>query len=104
MQSSGGTFVQLIDIAHDLPDAPPDEVARDAVISTIDAMIADGVQVVVLEGRDGIGKTTVLAQYARTHPNHTFSLFVGNGSQYSYEIPSIRWNLANQLHWQFNGV
>src|SRR5690554_7749723 len=99
MQNNKSEVVDLTDIALDFPEPLEDEISRDAMISTVEVLVSDGASLVFVEGREGIGKTIMLAQFARVHGKKTFSLFLGGGSQYNFEIPSIRWNLLSQLHW-----
>src|SRR5690554_1221664 len=103
MQNNKSEVVDLTDIALDFPEPLEDEISRDAMISTVEVLVSDGASLVFVEGREGIGKTIMLAQFARVHGKKTFSLFLGGGSQYNFEIPSIRWNLLNQLHWFLHG-
>ncbi len=49
------------------PESPKLEVPRTNVIDTIEDIFKNDVQVVVVEGEDGIGKTTLLSQFARRH-------------------------------------
>jgi thymidylate kinase len=41
----------------------------------MDTMLEGQIQAVVLEGEEGIGKTTLAAQFVESHPNRAFCLF-----------------------------
>lgn len=97
-------IIDLTEIAYDFPEDTQIEIPREALISTIETIVEDGAPLVFLEGREGIGKTTLLAQFARENKKRTFSIFLSGSNRYSFEIPYIRMNLLNQLYWFINGV
>jgi hypothetical protein len=54
---------------------------------------------VMIEGDEGLGKTTLLAQFARRHPDHTFSVFIKAASKFGYDPATVRYDLCCQLLW-----
>lgn len=63
-------------------------------------MYLDGeTDLLFVEGNDGIGKTTVMAQYALKHPLKTFSLFIRSTSRWAYDPEMLLRDLANQITW-----
>lgn len=78
-------------------------ICRDNLINTIDRIFIGNIQVVCIEGDEGMGKSTLLAQYALNHPNNTFSLFIKPLSRWGYAPEIIRFDLCNQIYWVLNG-
>lgn len=52
-----------------------------------------------IEGEEGIGKTTLLAEFGRALPNTAISLFMRAGDRLSYDPEHIQLSLADQLSW-----
>jgi len=65
----------------------------------MDELLADRFILIRLEGKVDIGKTQVLSQFVRRHPNNAISLFIRPDSWYLQD-PSFLYNdLAAQMHW-----
>jgi len=91
--------VDLTVICRNFPERPPSEVVRENLLFTIDRMFESGVDVVIIEGEESIGKTTLLAQYARRYPDEALSIFIKPMSRYFYDPEFIRPILCEQVHW-----
>ena len=74
-------------------------IPRDNILDTIERMFEGEIELVAVEGDEGMGKTTPLAQFARRHPNHTFSVFLRPASRLGYDPTSVRYDLCCQLLW-----
>jgi len=85
-------------ICINFPSSPQNEIHRDYVLDTIDQMLKES-SLVVVGGQEGIGKTTVLTQYARRHPNDTISCYINANSKIGYDPDSIRLIIAEQVFW-----
>ncbi len=81
------------------PVLPEPQIRREHLLDTIDGIFAGGADVVVLEGPEGIGKTTLQAQFAGRHPHHAFSLFISPTSRWAYDPETLRRDLGNQFQW-----
>ena len=68
--------MDLTVVCRSFPVSPHPEIHREHFLDTIDKIFEGDTILVVVEGVDGIGKTTLLAQYAKRHPNHALSLFI----------------------------
>jgi len=93
---------QVVDptvICQSFPETPRPEIARDNILSTIETIFQSDIELVAVEGQQGIGKTTLLAQFARRHPDHTLSLFVRPTSRWACDPGILRLDLCNQLQW-----
>jgi ABC-type taurine transport system ATPase subunit len=64
---SEARVLDLTSICRCFPDSPSPEVCRDNLLDTI-GKIFENIDVVVVEGEEGIGKTTLLAQFAGKYP------------------------------------
>jgi hypothetical protein len=65
-----------IAVSTTLPDTPPGFVPRENVNMTIDTMLQGEAHAVVLQGRDGVGKTTILNSYVRSRSSSSICLFL----------------------------
>ena len=69
------------------------------MLNTIESIFNSGVEAIYVEGEEGIGKTTLLAQYAKRYPDQTFSLFIKPTSRLGYDPIILQRSLCNQLNW-----
>src|SRR5438128_11352221 len=79
------------------------QIHRDNLLTTIRMTLSGDTDVLIVEGPDGIGKTTLAAQFANEHPSSTISLFISTASPYGYDLDKLRFDLCNQIHWLING-
>jgi hypothetical protein len=70
----------------------------------IKSMLDGPTDIVVVEGGEGFGKTTLVAEFARSEPNRTFSLFVTDLSTLARSPEYLLAVLCDQIHWFFHGV
>ncbi|HET9032743.1 MAG TPA: hypothetical protein VFN25_07550 [Dokdonella sp.] len=77
-----------------LPDRP---VERQHVIETISRVPTEEYPVVFIEGEDGCGATTLLAQFCLGVSTPAFHLFVRPHSRFAYSVPYLRFMLATQF-------
>ena len=87
----------LQDLCTTFPRRPDHEVVRDHLIETIERVFAGPVDLLVLEGDEGIGKTMLLSQFANRLPTRTISSFVTPTQRYGYNAGVIRQDFAAQL-------
>jgi hypothetical protein len=73
------------------------EIPRDNILDTIEGLFSNEVGIVVLEGSDGIGKTTILRQLRDRHPSHTFAVFLSAGSRWAYDPNILRDEFCDQM-------
>jgi hypothetical protein len=72
---------------------------REHLLETIDTLFNDGVQLVGLAGREGIGKTVLLIQYAKKYCNNVLSIFITPTEKWGYDPSFIRYDICNQINW-----
>ena len=60
------------------------QIPRDNIHHTLDTILDGEIHLLTVEGPDGIGKTTLLSQFARLHLDKCFSMFVRPTSRFAY--------------------
>jgi hypothetical protein len=65
-------------------------------------LLQEDVYAVAIEGKEGIGKTTVLSQFVRKTPAAAISIFVSAANRLSYDADLIRMDIAVQVYWALN--
>lgn len=91
-------IVDLTTICPTFPRLPQPLIERESMLDTFDDMFAADIQVIVIEGKEGIGKTTLLAQYALRYPQQAVSLFI-KPTRLGYDPQILQFNLCNQINW-----
>lgn len=86
-------------ICRNFPKNPIPEVLRENLLQTIDRIFESETDFLVVEGIEGIGKTTLLSQYAKRHADNALSLFITPISRLSYASEYLRIILSEQVHW-----
>jgi len=95
-------IMDIVGICQSFPDIPNPVLDRPHILDSIDDILAGDTKLVVLEGA-GMGKTTLLAQFALRHQRHVAALFVRPTSRWGYDPAMLRFDLANQLQWHLHG-
>ncbi len=91
--------VDLTVVCRGFPEAPDPEIRREHLLDTIDKVFEGDTRLVVVEGAEGIGKTTLLAQFAKRHPENALSLFIKPCSRLAYSPEYLTVVLSEQLYW-----
>ncbi len=86
-------------VSRSFPQYLPPQVYRENILDTIDTIFEGDTQLLVIEGGEGIGKTTLLAQFAKKYPNQTFSLFIKPTSRWTYDPSFLLLDLCSQIYW-----
>lgn len=94
-------IANLLSISSTFPILPIPLIKRDNLLQALHDMLADN-EVVVVDGPEGIGKTTLFAEFAKLHPNTAFSLFVSGASSYTYDCTMLSGDLSKQIGWTLN--
>jgi hypothetical protein len=97
------TIVDLPNLSANFPPAPIPELTRENVANTLKTLLDDNVYAAAIEGPEGAGKTTVLAQFVRMNPNTTISAFVSGANRLSFDPDLIRMDIANQVYFAVTG-
>jgi hypothetical protein len=92
-------IMDITKIASTFPQLEKPSIRRENIIITLADMLCSDSEVVIVDGPDGMGKTTLLAQFAREYPNNTFSLFVRSCSRYAYDPGMLLSDLCDQIGW-----
>jgi hypothetical protein len=99
----GGTIVDLPSLSMNFPSAPNPEILRDYIVSTLRSRLQQDIYATAIEGPEGIGKTTILAQFARKHPSTAISLFLSAANRLSSDPDSMKLDIASQVYWAATG-
>ncbi len=99
MVDHDGEIIDLTKIATTFPQLRKPSIQRENMVTTLVEMLGADTEVVIAEGPDGIGKTTLLAQFALEHPNQTFSLFIRSSSRWAYDSGMLTRDLCDQIGW-----
>lgn len=89
-------------ICNSFPELPKPQIEREANLDTIDELF-DTKKIVIVEGKEGVGKTTLLAQFSLRHPRTAISLFIRPLSRFTYDLDVLAWDIANQIEWLLKG-
>jgi hypothetical protein len=92
-------IMDLTVVCQSFPKILDHQIWRDNMLDTLDRMFDDGRQLIVVSGAEGIGKTTLLTQFSKRHPNNIFSLFIKPTNRLGYDPEFMRLDLCNQIHW-----
>ena len=76
-------------------------VKRDNILDTIEKALND-TQLVFIEGEEGIGKTSIIIQYANRH-KESICLFVRSTSRWGFDPEILRYDLCNQINYILYG-
>lgn len=96
------TIVDTTSICANFPVQEGRQIQRDNFIYTFEDILNTEIQVLIIEGREEIGKTTVLAQFAKRHAKNTVSVFVRATNRFSYDPTVLLSDLCNQASWLLN--
>jgi hypothetical protein len=97
-QYASPQIVSTISFSRDFPSPKENELNRDNIVNTLKTL-ASNIDVVIVEGTEGIGKTTLLSQFARSSPENTVSIFLSQDDRIGYDTETIKDNVADQIHW-----
>lgn len=92
-------IMDLTTVCQSFPRLLEPQIERDNILEAIEMTFAGEAQVLIFEGPEGIGKTTLLAQFVKKHPKHAISLFIKPSSHWAYDPAIIKRDLCNQIHW-----
>jgi hypothetical protein len=81
------------------PQLDEPQVLRENILNTLDTLLLSPADLVIVEGEDGIGKTTLLAQFTLSHQDRCLALFLRSSSRWAYDPMLMRLDLCNQLSW-----
>ena len=88
---------KLHDLCSTLPPIPDREIQRDQHLETLMSVFSGSVELLVLEGGGGTGKTTLLSQFARQYSDRVISSFVTPVQRYSYDTVALQQDYSAQI-------
>ena len=99
-----GTELDLTKYCNSFPEV--DEkllIRRPHVLDAIESIFPVN-NMVVLEGPDGIGKSTLAAEYAQLHCKSCICVFLGGNSRWGHDPELVRQEICEQLYVYLNGA
>jgi hypothetical protein len=97
------TVTDLATLNPNFPPPPHPEVLRNNVVNTLKNLLQDTVYAATIEGPEGIGKTSVLAQFVRRNLSNAISIFTSAANRLSYDADLIRIDVTVQVYWALTG-
>ena len=82
---------------QEVPTLPAPCVSRENILNTIDQMFAGGINVTLLEGPEGRGKSVTAGLFAIRHRSRVFTAFLRAGSQWAYDPVMVSTELGQQV-------
>lgn len=82
---------------------PIDYVKRDAILNQIDKNL-ETADVIIIEGDEGIGKTTILNDFIYNNLDNTISYSVNEFDKYTYTFDSFLEKIYSQIYFYCNGI
>ncbi|MEX2376081.1 MAG: ATP-binding protein [Dehalococcoidia bacterium] len=92
-------IVDAVGASLSFPAALEREVSRENLLTTLADLFEKGTNTVVVEGDEGSGKTVLLSQFARQHPNRAISLFIRPINRLATNPRTFKLDLAGQIYW-----
>ena len=96
--------LSIISVCSTFPEALEVEVPRENMISTLVGQLKRNTEIIVVEGEEGIGKTTLMSQFARAHRDQTLSAFVSDTSRYAWDPMMVAQNLHEQIQFALGNM
>lgn len=93
------TIVDTTVICTSFPLTPEIEIRKDSIIDTIKRTFDSGIELIVVEGEEGIGKTNILSQFARKYSGKVTTIFLKSTSKLAYDPDIHRIDLCRQLNY-----
>lgn len=97
-----GRIVDTPLFCSSFPEVLAKEIVRDNVLHTLAKYFEGETQLLVVEGpekQEGIGKTTILAQFARQNSDRAISVFIRPTSWFAYDPGAVLKDLCSQIYW-----
>ncbi|WP_339842584.1 hypothetical protein [uncultured Halopseudomonas sp.] len=79
------------------------EVKRSALLDTIELKFETGSKIVIVNGDEGMGKSTLLSQFAERHIEKTIGIFIDVINKQSYAEDNIITDIYRQIYFYVNG-
>lgn len=89
-------------IDETIPNKPNDEILRESYIDVIERTLKEN-NVIFIEGESGVGKTTLLRQFAIKKRSNVISHFINQADKYTYKPNFISENLVAQVYYYTYG-
>lgn len=95
--------MNLTNECTDFPEPPNPEITRNDVLELIEDQFAGEVRLLLLDGAEGTGKTTVCSQFARRHADRSISIFVRPSTRLTVDPGYLKTEVARQTYAALKG-
>lgn len=83
-------------VCLNFPMLPEAQLDRSEILSTLEDMVLNGDDVILIDGPSQIGKTFLLAKVVEKHNMSSLAIFLNTASRFAYSVDIIRSNLVLQ--------
>lgn len=90
-------------ICSSFPQLSPNLICRDNFLDAIEMHFSEDCSVVSVDGQPGMGKTTLLANYALMKASYWIGIFARPTSKITFDPQILFYDLCNQLSYQLKG-
>jgi peptide subunit release factor RF-3 len=77
-------------------------IQRDHILDEIEDLASNDCKLIIVEGAEGIGKTTMLLQFAKRHQFDCFTYFINTASRSTIKPDFLMEDLGRQMHFYTN--
>lgn len=96
-------IVDITNICKEFPAPVDSEIVRDNMLDLIEQTLSDKVVALIIEGEQGIGKTTILAQFAKRFGLDVICLFIQQYCRIAYASDYLKSVILEQAKWLIHG-
>ncbi|MFL9483810.1 hypothetical protein ACI6Q2_13615 [Chitinophagaceae bacterium LWZ2-11] len=80
----------------------PNLIQRENLISEIEDIAENGTKLIIVEGSEGIGKTSILLQFSEKHNQNCFTYFINPASKITYQLDYLMEDIGKQMSFYLN--
>ncbi len=85
-----------------LPEINNPIIPRNNILHTFDEVLKGDTRILLLEGKDGIGKTTIIREYYQRHKNRAAAVFLSSICKWSRDYNIYVFELIKQIYYILN--
>jgi hypothetical protein len=90
-------------ICNSFPETYGIQIKRENILHSLETTLGSETYILTIEGCEGMGKTTLLAQFASKNCNNCASVFVKPNSRITHDPNFLLADICNQIHWILRG-
>src|SRR2546425_162076 len=98
-KAQGSGILDTTRICSSFPETYGIQIKRENILHSLETTLDSETYILTVEGCEGMGKTTLLAQFAAKNSNNCASVFVKPTSRFTYDPNFLLADICNQIHW-----